>query len=73
MKTIIFYEKSKETKRGEVPYYPIGLKKDKEIYEKYKLRAQTLKNVYLGGRLGEYAYMDMHQVILKALDLFDQI
>ena len=72
-KTIIFYEKSKETKRGEVPYYPIGLKKDKEIYEKYKTQAQTLKNVYLGGRLGEYAYMDMHQVILKALDLFAQI
>ena len=73
MKTIIFYEKSKETKRGEVPYYPIGLKKDKEIYEKYKIRTQALKNVYLGGRLGEYAYMDMHQVILKALDLFAQI
>ncbi|OFZ69858.1 MAG: hypothetical protein A2451_10910 [Bdellovibrionales bacterium RIFOXYC2_FULL_39_8] len=72
-KTIIFYEKSKETKKGEVPYYPIGMKKDKEIYEKYKAKAQTLKNVYLGGRLGEYAYMDMHQVILKALDLFAQI
>jgi len=72
-KTIIFYEKSKETKKGEVPYYPIGMKKDKEIYEKYKASAQTLKNVHLGGRLGEYAYMDMHQVILKALDLFDQI
>ena len=38
-KTIIFYEKSKETKKGEVPYYPIGMKKDKEIYEKYKAKA----------------------------------
>ena len=37
-------------------------------YQKYKLAANNLKNVHFGGRLAEYKYYDMHQVIESALN-----
>jgi UDP-galactopyranose mutase len=34
----------------------------------YKLESEKLENVYFGGRLAEYKYYDMHQVIESALN-----
>lgn len=50
------------------PYYPVNDSENNEKYQKYKLAAADLKNVYFGGRLAEYKYYDMHQVIESALN-----
>jgi UDP-galactopyranose mutase len=50
------------------PYYPVSGMENNEKYQKYKLAAADLKNVYFGGRLAEYKYYDMHQVIESALN-----
>ena len=39
-----------------------------EIYKKYKEASQKEGNVLFGGRLAEYKYYDMHQVIESALN-----
>jgi UDP-galactopyranose mutase len=51
------------------PYYPVNDLENNEIYRKYKDESEKIKDkVLFGGRLGEYKYYDMHQVIEKALD-----
>ena len=49
------------------PYYPVNDGRNNAIYEAYKAMADRLPNVYFGGRLAEYKYYDMHQVIESAL------
>jgi len=49
------------------PYYPVNDKENNDIYLKYKEKVDELKDVYFGGRLAEYKYYDMHQVIESAL------
>lgn len=49
------------------PYYPVNDDANNERYRKYKLLAESLPNVHFGGRLAEYKYYDMHQVIASAL------
>lgn len=53
---------------GDEPYYPINNARNTEIYAKYKELADKEKNVIFGGRLGEYKYYDMHDVIESALN-----
>lgn len=66
-KTVISREYSSEWKLGDEPYYPVNDEKNTGLYEKYKLEASAEKNVIFGGRLGEYKYYDMDQVIAAAL------
>ncbi len=66
-KTVISKEYSSEWKLGDEPYYPVNDIKNGKLYEKYKLLAAKEKNVIFGGRLGEYKYYDMDQVVLSAL------
>lgn len=54
-------------------YYPINDDKNTEIYNQYKKEAEALDNVIFGGRLAEYKYYDMHQVIGSALSKMDRI
>lgn len=52
------------------PYYPINNKRNQELYAQYRAYAAREKpNVILGGRLGTYRYIDMHQCIGMALKL----
>ena len=37
------------------------------IYNAYKKKAEALENVIFGGRLAEYKYYDMHQIVGSAL------
>lgn len=69
-KTTICYEYPKA--EGD-PYYPIPKQENNEIYQKYKGEADKLKNVYFIGRLAEYIYLNMDQVVDRALKLFDNI
>jgi UDP-galactopyranose mutase len=67
-KTVITKEYSIDWKLGDDPYYPINNMKSNTIYDKYKVLAESQNNVIFGGRLAEYKYYDMHNVIKSALD-----
>jgi UDP-galactopyranose mutase len=66
-KTIITKEYPKEWEEGSEPYYPVNDIKNSQLYLKYKEIANNIHNVIFGGRLAEYKYYDMHQVIASAL------
>ena len=66
-KTVISREYSSEWKLGDEPYYPVNNEKNSSLYEKYKELAANENNVIFGGRLGQYRYFDMDQVIGESL------
>lgn len=66
-KTVISREYSSEWKLGDEPYYPVNDEKNGALFKKYKALAEKEANVVFGGRLGEYKYYDMDQVIAVAL------
>lgn len=51
------------------PYYPVNDEKNAILYAKYRKLADKESNVIFGGRLGEYKYYDMDQVIARALEV----
>jgi UDP-galactopyranose mutase len=65
--TIVSQEYSRTALRQDTPYYPVNTPADKELFSKYQLLSESETNVIFGGRLGEYMYYDMHQVIGSAL------
>ena len=67
-KTIISREYSSEWKPGDEPYYPVNDAKNSLLYSEYKKLAETESKVIFGGRLGEYKYYDMDQVIAAVLE-----
>ena len=70
-RTIIFKEYAKFAAEHDTPYYPINTEQDKKLLEKYAELAAAEKNVLFGGRLGNYVYADMDQVIGMALKTFE--
>ena len=66
--TVISKEYSKEWKVGDEPYYPVNDERNSKLYTQYKDLAGKQQKVIFGGRLAEYKYYDMHQVIEKALE-----
>ena len=66
-KTVISREYSSEWKPGDEPYYPVNDEKNGALYAAYKELAEKEERVVFGGRLGEYKYYDMDQVIASAL------
>lgn len=66
-KTIISKEYSSEWKLGDEPYYPVNDEKNGELYKKYKELAENEEKVIFGGRLGEYKYYDMDQIVAVVL------
>ena len=66
-KTIITREYALDWQPGDEPYYPVNDERNSQLYGKYKILADKEKNVIFGGRLGEYKYYDMDQVIASAL------
>lgn len=71
-KTIVTREYPQEWHRGDEPYYPVNNNENNELYKKYKNLASGISNVVFGGRLGQYRYYDMHQVIHAALMTVEQ-
>ena len=68
-KTVISREYSAEWKPGDEPYYPVNDEKNGALYQEYKKLAEKEEKVIFGGRLGEYKYYDMDQVIAAALQV----
>ena len=54
------------------PYYPVPTEENEEIYQKYKTLADRQKAVYFLGRLANYKYYNVDQVVLEGLRLFEE-
>lgn len=65
--TVITREYPQEWGPGKEAYYPINDTKNDQKYKQYRNLAKNEHNVIFGGRLAEYKYYDMHQVIGSAL------
>ncbi len=68
-KTIVTYEYPADYVDGMEKYYTINDDENNELADEYRKLAKFEKNVIFGGRLGEYKYYDMDDVIKLALDL----
>ena len=66
-KTVISKEYSSEWKDGLEPYYPVNDTPNNELAEKYRALAAKEENVIFGGRLAEYKYYDMNQIVEKVV------
>ena len=55
------------------PMYPVNDTENNSKYQKYKELANQEKDIIFGGRLAEYKYYDMHQVIESALNFTKQL
>jgi len=58
---------------NEEPYYPINDNVNQNVFMKYKKLMDKETNVFFGGRLAEYKYYDMNQVVESALKLVNDI
>jgi len=65
--TIITREYAREWEDGDEPYYPVNDAHNQEIYRRYQDLADNESGVIFGGRLAEYRYYNMDQVIEQAL------
>lgn len=54
---------------GDEPYYPVNDAKNGALYAEYKKLTEAEPKVSFGGRLGEYKYYDMNQIIAAVLDV----
>jgi len=71
-KTTILKEYPKDYKEGDIPYYPVFTQENREKYKLYKEFAKEFKNLILLGRLADYRYYDMDDIVKKALDTFEE-
>lgn len=72
-KTVITKEYPATWHRGDEPYYPINDAKNNSLYKEYvELAQKEADNVIFGGRLGQYRYYNMDQVIGAALVTVEQ-
>ncbi|MBF0776885.1 UDP-galactopyranose mutase [Streptococcus azizii] len=71
-KTVITKEYPTAWHRGDEPYYPINDAENNAIFANYAKEAEAIKDrVIFCGRLADYQYYDMHQVIERVLDVVE--
>ena len=66
-KTIISKEYPEEVFDKNEPFYPVNDERNNIIYQKYKELSKNENRVIFGGRLAEYKYYDMDEIIEKIL------
>ena len=71
--TIITKEYPQDWNENLEPYYPVNDSVNNKIYSEYKKKADASEKVIFGGRLAEYRYYDMHQIIGSALSKMKKI
>lgn len=71
--TVVTKEFSHEWQPGDEPYYPVNDEKNARLYERYRALACAQQKIIFGGRLAEYLYYDMYQVIRRALDVTEKL
>lgn len=67
--TIVTKEYPATWKPGDEPYYAVNNDRNSTLYKKYAEKAESLKKVIFGGRLGMYKYFDMDDTIAAAWNL----
>ncbi len=70
-RTVIFKEFSRFAEHGDEPYYPVNTEQDRERLKAYRELMDEEPQVFFGGRLGTYKYLDMHMAIASALTMLD--
>jgi UDP-galactopyranose mutase len=71
--TAISFEYPKHCHTGQdIPYYPILNNENIAIYNKYKELADTYKNLVCLGRLAEFKYYDMDDIVKTVVDNFGE-
>ena len=71
--TVVSYEFPTDYDGTNEPYYPIRDEKNTQIFNQYENLKQTQGKFLFGGRLANYVYYDMHQIIAEALKLSKSI
>ena len=71
--TVISREYPSEWKEGAEPFYPVNDERNTALYRKYRELAEAQEKVLFGGRLAEYRYYDMDDVIEKAMQDFAEL
>lgn len=66
------YPQDYHPERSDVPYYPIPKREFREIYQRYREKADKIPRLILLGRLAEYQYYNMDLVVAKALQIFEE-
>ncbi len=72
-KTVVMREFSRFADADDEPYYPINTPTDREMLLRYRQLADAEENVFFGGRLGTYQYLDMHMAIAAALTSYEDV
>ena len=67
--TVITREYPQEWEPGMERCYPINDEKNNALYQRYARLAMQEENVIFGGRLGDYRYYNMDEVVLKSMEL----
>lgn len=67
-KTIITLEYPIESFINNEPYYPINDKRNDFLYMQYKKYSKSFPEITFGGRLGDYKYYNMDEVVYSALE-----
>jgi UDP-galactopyranose mutase len=70
-KTVIMREFSRFASREDEPYYPVNTAEDRAALLQYRELQKGEPDVFFGGRLGTYQYLDMHMAIGSALSMFE--
>ena len=61
------------SEKGKEPYYPVLTAESKTMYQKYLHCTMRTERLYLCGRLAEFKYYNMDQVIARAMDVYRSI
>lgn len=72
-KTVVTYEYPSDYEEGMEKYYTVNDDKNNALAEQYRQLASLEENVYFGGRLAEYKYYDMDDVIKSAFELVEKM
>jgi UDP-galactopyranose mutase len=72
-RTVIVREYSRSADAADEPYYPVNTPADRALLARYRERAAAEPDVFFGGRLGTYQYLDMHMAIASALTMVDNV
>ena len=67
--TYVAKEYPSDWQLGQEAYYPVNNDRNQSLYAQYTELAKAEKNVIFGGRLAEYKYYDMDDVITSALNM----
>jgi UDP-galactopyranose mutase len=70
-RTVVVREYSRPADPGDEPYYPVNTPGDRIMLQRYRELAAAEPDVFFGGRLGTYQYLDMHMAIASALSMVD--